>query len=170
MEGFTKKRLIEIALNEAAKGYTWRGTGLAKQYTKKYEPVFGKGRFPWCASFVTWCCDQAGMNLPVNAPTGYTFALCEAWQIWAQKKGFYYDNDGKSTFAPGDIVLFDWDQKSIHEPDTDWEDHIGIIISFDHYTGKWVVAEGNVNDKCQIMKRSFSVIQGVIRIPEGFRF
>ena len=168
--GFTREKLAKIATIEAQKGYTWRGAGNAKVYTKKYEPVFGKGRIPWCAAFVTYCCDQVGLNLPVAAPTGYTFALCEGWQLWAQSKGVYHDNDGKFEATAGDIVLFDWSQKQIHEPDTDWEDHIGVVIGRNKSTGKLICAEGNVNDKAQIMERPPIVIQGFIRLPDGFKF
>ena len=166
---FTRAKALAIASTEAEKNAGWRVTGEAKKYTAKFEPALGKNRFPWCASFVTYCCEQAGLNIPMNCPTGYTFALCEAWQIWAQKNGFYIDNAEGVEAQPGDIVLFDWSQRSVNEGDTDWEDHIGFIVSKKSAT-EYVTAEGNVND-FTAKKIRFSVsMQGFIRIPDNYRF
>lgn len=170
--GFTKERLATIAETEAARNYGWRVGGGAKIYTKKYEKVLGAGRFPWCAAFVTYCCDMAGLNLPINCPTGYTFALCEAWQQWAIKEKFYHGNDGAFKPARGDIVLFDWDQTKIGEPDLDWEDHIGIVIDTASNAGivRIKTAEGNVKDVAGIQWRGQASVQGYIRITDGYKF
>ena len=168
---FSRIKLAKFAETEAGKGYAWRGTGKAKIYTKKFEPVFGTSRFSWCAAFVTYCCEQSGLKMPVNAPTGYTFALCEAWQQWAIKQNFYHDNDGKFLPKAGDIVLFDWEQTAIDAPDIDWEDHIGVVIRDSHEARAAIrTAEGNVQDCAQIRWREMVLVQGFIRIPDGFKF
>jgi len=167
--GFTRAKALALAIAEAKQHLGWRA-GTAKKYTHKYEGVFGKGRYPWCASFVTWCCDQAGLNLPVSCPTGYTFALVEAWQMWAQSKGFYIDNAEGVVAKPGDIVLFDWDQKNLNETDKDWEDHIGFVVDYLPDSGFYATAEGNVNDVTALKNRDKICIQGFIRIPDGYHF
>lgn len=162
--GFTRARLAAIMEREANEGHTWNGNGRAKKFTKKFEGVFGSARFAWCAACVTWCCEQAGARMPVNAPgTGFTFALVEAWQQWAIARGFWHD--GTAGIARGDIVIFDWDGAQF--PDRDQEDHIGVAMGGE--SGGFVVCgEGNVSDSTAIKTRAKSLIQGYVRLPDGF--
>lgn len=163
--GFVRSKLAGIAEAECNQDISWRGNGKAKKYTKKFEGVFGTGRFSWCAAFVTWCCEQAGATIPVQTPgTEWTWALCEAWQQWAKARGFW--TDGIDGIARGDIVLFDWDGAAY--PDTDWEDHIGIACG-PASGGSVVCAEGNTDDRTAIKTRQKSLIQGYIRLPDGFK-
>jgi hypothetical protein len=164
-------KAAQIAEAEAKTGLTWRNNGGAQKYTRKFEHVFGKGRFPWCAAFVTWCMEEAGLIIPLKAPeTGYTFALCEAWQQWAKSIGFYYDN--AKGFVPnyGDIVLFDWDNAEA-ERDDDWEDHIGFYLAKGDGVGvSFESVEGNRGDKVVKGIRRFRHVEGYIRIPDDFTF
>lgn len=167
--GFTRAKALGLAVSEAQKDISWNGNGLAKRYTKKFEPEFGTGRFSWCAAFVTWCCEQSGLNIPMKVPgdpNGYTFALVEAWQQWAIRRGFWIDGGVNGKPQPGDIVCFDWDGATF--PDRDGEDHIGFVMEDQGANVK--CAEGNTNDKTDIKIRAKSLIQGYIRIPDGFRF
>jgi lysozyme family protein len=161
---FSRARLATIMEREAQGGHTWNGNGRAKKYTKKFEGVFGTARFAWCAACVTWCCEQAGARMPVSAPgTGFTFALVEAWQQWAIARGFW--RDGTAGIARGDIVIFDWDGATF--PDRDQEDHIGVALAGES-GGSVLCGEGNVSDSTAIKTRSKSLIQGYVRLPEGF--
>ncbi len=69
-------------------------------------------------------------------------------------------------------MLFDWDQGNISEPDTDWENHIGVFLGKE--SSKYVCAEGNTGNKDErysktdVRFRSGTVIQGFIRLPDGF--
>lgn len=160
--GFDPEKAVAIALAEAKQDISWRGNGKAKKYTKKYEPVFGTGRFSWCAAFVTWVVEQTGVTVPVKPEGGdYTFALCEQWQQWAISKGYWHD--GVSGIQKGDIVLFDWEGATF--PDSDWEDHIGIFAYHDN--DSLICYEGNVSDATAIKRRYYNTIQGYIRIPKG---
>lgn len=166
-----RKKLADIADAEAKRGLVWAPGSEATKFTKKFEGVFGKGRFSWCAAFVTWCCEKAGLKVPVHAPSkfGYTFALVEAWQQWAIDAGFYHDNDGKFKPQRGDIVCFDWDQVNVNQKDADWEDHIGIYSDAGP-SGTHYVSEGNTGNRTARKMRYDRMIQGYIRIPETFVF
>lgn len=167
--GFSREKALLLAVNECSRDISWRGNGVAKKYTRKFENVFGTGRFAWCAAFVTWCCEQAGLNVPIKAPgdaEGYTFALCEAWQQWGIRNGFWIEGGANVVPQRGDIVLFDWDGAA--RPDADWEDHIGFVLR-DAIT-EVECAEGNVNDATAFKNRSKSLIQGYVRIPDGYKF
>jgi hypothetical protein len=167
---FTRKKLADIMEREAKKKLVWSPGSEAEKFKKKFWPVFGKGKWSWCAATVTWAAEEAGLPMPVKAPSkfGYTFALVEAWQQWAIEKGFYHDNDGVFKPERGDISCFDWTQSSIHDKDTDWENHIGVHLHMDG--NNYVSAEGNTSNRTDIKTRTPKQIQGWIRIPDGFDF
>ena len=91
-------------------------------------------RVEWCAMFVSWCADQAGL---IDAGAIPKFENC----VWGAN--WFKDNagwaDGSAEPSPGDIIFFDW------EPDG-YPDHVGIIEKCEN--GLVYTIEGNVNDDC----------------------
>ena len=91
-------------------------------------------RAEWCAMFVSWCADQAGL---LDAGAIPKFENC----VWGAN--WFKDNagwaDGSAEPSPGDIIFFDW------EPDG-YPDHVGIVEKCE--SGLVYTIEGNVNDDC----------------------
>lgn len=91
-------------------------------------------RVEWCAMFVSWCADQAGL---LDAGAIPKFENC----VWGAN--WFKDNagwaDGSAEPSPGDIIFFDW------EPDG-YPDHVGIVEKCEG--GLVYTIEGNVNDDC----------------------
>lgn len=91
-------------------------------------------RAEWCAMFVSWCADQAGL---IDAGAIPKFENC----VWGAN--WFKDNagwaDGSAEPNPGDIIFFDW------EPDG-YPDHVGIVEKCEE--GLVYTIEGNVNDDC----------------------
>ena len=91
-------------------------------------------RAEWCAMFVSWCADQAGL---LDAGAIPKFENC----VWGAN--WFKDNagwaDGSAEPSPGDIIFFDW------EPDG-YPDHVGIVEKRED--GLVYTIEGNVNDDC----------------------
>ena len=91
-------------------------------------------RAEWCAMFVSWCADQAGLLDTGAIPK---FENC----VWGAN--WFKDNagwaDGSAEPSPGDIIFFDW------EPDG-YPDHVGIVEKCEN--GLVYTIEGNVNDDC----------------------
>ena len=91
-------------------------------------------RVEWCAMFVSWCADQAGL---IDAGAFPKFENC----VWGAN--WFKDNagwaDGSAEPSPGDIIFFDW------EPDGR-PDHVGIVEKCEG--GLVYTIEGNVNDDC----------------------
>lgn len=150
-----------------------------RRYTSLFEKSFGKGRFPWCAATVLWCLNnfnkQGGLGIPIRVPgVQHTLALVESWQQWAQSMGFYIDNDGVNFPQPGDLIIFDWDQKSVNEVDRDWDDHIGVFLRMDG--NMFICAEGNAQSRetgggrTGIFSRYRQNIQGWARLPKGCKY
>lgn len=166
--GFDAVDFANLCRFEASQNLHWFPDGEATKYTKPFEKVGFKGRFPWCAAFVHWCLNRHGIKVPLECKEfpPYTFALVEAWQQYGIKKGWYFDNDGIFTPRIGDLVLFDWQQKDIHSPDTRWEDHIGVWLeALDRST--FLCAEGNTNNKTGLIRRRYLTVKGFVRVPQG---
>lgn len=167
--GFNGQAFAKACETELSKGVPWhRGI----KYTQAFVTALGAHRWSWCAATVHWCvnefvCKPQGKQLPIQLPGMIaTFALVEAWQKWFQAKGWYKDNDGKYVPPAGAVVMFDWDQGSIHGADTDWEDHIGIFLRKEG--DMFVCAEGNANNMTAIKRRYSADIQGFGVFPEGW--
>jgi hypothetical protein len=166
--GFCHVDFANLARYEASKKLIWKSDGEARKYTRPFETLGFKGRFPWCSAFVHWLMNQHGVTVPIMCKEfpPYSYALCESWQQMGIIRGFYHDND--AVFLPriGDIVLFDWQQRNIHHPDNRWEDHIGIFLETVDNT-HCLCAEGNSSNQSGIFRRKYVTIKGYVRIPEG---
>jgi hypothetical protein len=166
--GFCKVDFANLARYEAAKKLIWTSAGEARKYTRPFEALGFSGRFPWCSAFIHWLLNKHGVEVPIMCKEfpPYSYALCESWQQMAIIKGWYFDNDGKFIPSLGDIVLFDWQQRNIHEPDNKWEDHIGVFLEpID--SSQFLCAEGNSNNQSGLFKRKYISVKGYVRIPEG---
>ena len=74
-------------------------------------------RQEWCACFVSWCADQAGLIQKEAVPK---FSVCTDGVAWFQAKGKW--QSGGSVPTPGTIIFFDWDHDGA-------SDHVGIVES-----------------------------------------
>ncbi len=75
---------------------------------------YGLNGFPWCAMFVSFCADKAG--IPVSVIPKH--ASCAVGISWFKHKGRWHDRDGYTPQA-GDIVYF------THDGTT--PAHVGIV-------------------------------------------
>ncbi len=158
---FLRDNLCLMAAHDAKIGLLWTPGSEATKYTKKFEKIFGLGRFSWCAAFVTFWLEFAGLPVPLYLPyTKFTSALCQAWEEFAKHEGLWLEKD--SVPSPGDLVLFDWN----HD---DHDDHIGIFLGFTP-EGHLYCAEGNVKNKTALTTRGRAFVKGFIRIPNGYQF
>ena len=102
------------------------------------EPYWGwwglSERAEWCAMFVSWCADQAGL---IDAGAIPKFENCVRGANWFKDNAGWAD--GSAEPSPSDIIFFDW------EPDG-YPDHVGIVEKCEN--GMVYTIEGNVNDDC----------------------
>lgn len=118
-------KIIEIAAAEI--GYK-EGAGKAN----KFGQWFGFDRVAWCAMFVSWCYDKAGVSLGRGDwPKG-----------WASVPNMliHYNKTLEVTQFPvaGDIAIFDWQ----HDGKVD---HVGLFEK-DNGDGTITTIEGNTSD------------------------
>lgn len=100
----------------------------------------------WCAAFVSWCADQAGLIDDGSMPK---FAVCDDGIRWFIEKGRWFNRNISPEL--GMIIFFDWDQDGR-------SDHVGIVEQCEDdmiYT-----IEGNSNDAC--MRRCYAVGSSVV--------
>ena len=92
------------------------------------------GRVAWCACFVSWCYNQAGLSEP-------RFAACQSQGIpWFSEHGQWAGRN-YSDIAPGDAIFFDWEGDGS-------ADHVGLVIGKDNE--RVYTVEGNSGDACKI--------------------
>jgi hypothetical protein len=167
-------KLADFAENEASKQLRWTsGDSEAEKYLKTFrKPMFDiiiRGEhqihtlspvlYDWCGAFVYYCCQEVGIDVPIQ-PEGFwaTMALVASWQYWAKKKGFWFPN-GSTTPARGDIVIFDWPRIS------GAYNHIAIVRGYTPGNSTFMTSEGNRgNISGNFGDRKLSDVEGFIRI------
>ena len=115
---------------------------LGNEGGQKFWSWYGfDSREEWCACFVSWCADQAGLIQKEAVPK---FSVCTDGVAWFQAKGKW--QSGGSVPTPGTIIFFDWDHDGA-------SDHVGIVESCDGTTVHTI--EGNSGDA--VKQNSYAV-------------
>jgi cell wall-associated NlpC family hydrolase len=82
----------------------------------KYGKWFGLDGQPWCAMFVSWIYNKAGIEMPKIGFTKPGYAGCQSAYAYFKKHNMI-----TNTPKAGDIVLFDWNNDGRY-------DHTGIFV------------------------------------------
>lgn len=125
------ERFINIALGEV-------GTVEGKTNITKYGAWYGLNGEPWCAMYVSWCSNQAGISKTIIPH----YAAVRYFKSWYEDNNiFKYKED----YTPkcGDLIIFMNDGAS----------HIGIVLGVKD--GKVYTVEGNTSDMCA--RRNYSL-------------
>lgn len=119
-------KVIEIAYKEV--GVTESPKNSNKS---KYGKWFGYDGVAWCAMFVSWCYDQAGIVLPKIGFSKPGFAGTQSGLA-------YFKKAGKIVTKPqaGDIVFFDWNLDGR-------TDHVGLFVKDNGDKKTFTTVEGN---------------------------
>ena len=126
--------LISVAKTQL--GYTELSTKTGKPLSSgqdggytKYGAWFGAPTSAWCAFFVAWCANKAGISTSVIPRIGN----CASMVRWYSQRGRYFSS---RNFTPktGDLIFYNWKGGSTAK-------HIGIVTGV---SSKYVyVIEGN---------------------------
>ncbi len=143
------------AVMAAAKAEVGTGEIPPNSNRNKYGAWYGIDGVAWCAEFVSWVFNKAGIPLgTVDSAKGYHYCP-SAYNYW--------NRTGQVSKKPqgGDIVLFDWNGDRL-------ADHTGIFIK-DNGNGTFTSIEGNTsfgNDSNggQVMERVryYAVVQAFV--------
>ena len=119
--------------------------GVAKKYVdqaykegENNDTIFGKwfglNHQPWCAMFVSYCFNEAGLVNLVAAQGPKGFAACNAGVRWFAKNNQLV---APGQAQPGDIVFFNFDN------DATTAEHVGIVYVNQPDKQQMVTFEGN---------------------------
>ena len=100
----------------------------------------------WCAVFVSWCADQAGLLDDGSMPK---FAVCDDGIRWFIEKRRWFNRNIEP--KSGMVIFFDWDSDGR-------SDHVGIVEKCED--GLVCTIEGNSKDVC--IKKWYAVGDKVI--------
>lgn len=144
-------KLVDAALNEYNNGKLVLGVTQERILVDKNgKPILDNGKeqgdnktkygewykvngVPWCAEFVSYCADEAGI-LGIVVPKYKSVAL--GLQQYKNEDEF---ESRKSGYAPnaGDVIFFN----------SKGQNHTGIVVGVDSKTNKIYTIEGNSGDK-----------------------
>ncbi|MBQ9885608.1 MAG: CHAP domain-containing protein [Lachnospiraceae bacterium] len=110
---------------------TQTGYYRAENTPTKYGIWYGYPNDAWCAMFISWCADQAGIPTDVIKP----FCRCRSEAAWFQQIGRWAEPSGYVPKA-GDIIFYHYNGSTIN--------HVGIVTGADN---QYVYSiEGNHNN------------------------
>ena len=132
-----RQKIIDIAKSEIGTSEKPLGSNNIKYNTWYYGHAVSGANYPWCAVFISWCADQAGIPTNIIPRTASVSNL----QTFFINQGLY-KNKGYNP-NPGDIMI----QKS------NGASHTGIVIESNGATFSTI--EGNTSNK--VAKRSYSL-------------
>ena len=140
-----------------AKNYTEYGLW----YNNLQDEPGGYERAMWCASFVSWCAYQAG----IDSDTVYYHAYTVYGLNWFNANADVYTRqqveDNAYTPLPGDIVYFKSNRNG------DKVNHVGIVVKYED--GILYAVEGNTSDHAhstnggQVCLKSYEISDTFIR-------
>ena len=105
-------------------------------YTK-YGEWYGINPGAWCAMFLSWCADRAGIGTDVFPK----HASCSAGVRWFREKGLWRKR-GSHVPAPGDVVYFSRDGLS--------PVHVGLVTAY--ASGRVYTVEGNTSSSTGLVE------------------
>ena len=104
----------QLGYEESTKNYIVEGDN-PKGYTR-YGDWYGIPYGDWCAMFVSFCLDYAGVEgMPLDCN-------CPNWIRTLTEAGLYH-NEKEYVPAAGDLIFFDWNADGS-------SDHVGIVAEF----------------------------------------
>ena len=129
-------RLVKIAVEEL--GYIEgpnNDTKYGAWYHLNYEP--------WCAMFVSWCANQAGIGTDIIPK----YCGCTAGMKWFNDLGLFQTRESGYKPKAGDVIFFRDASETVPTVST----HTGIVYACAN--GRVYTIEGNTSDMCA--KRSY---------------
>ena len=134
----------QIGYKEGPSASQMDGNTYAGDYNyTKYGQWYGINPGAWCAMFVSWCANQAGISTSVIPK----HASCDAGMNWFKNQGrwgwgkYWGNKQGKTVYTPvrGDIVYFG-------NGNLEDSSHVGIVYAAD--SAYIYTIEGNTSNQC----------------------
>jgi len=132
------KRMVDAALSQVGYQEKNRDGSPGRGNITKFGAWYGMDGQPWCAMFVSWAADQAGILndvVPKHASTARGVAAY-------QESGLYEPRNSGYQPREGDAIYFQTANGRIR--------HVGIVVAFDPSTQRVFTVEGNTDNAVRI--------------------
>lgn len=126
------EKFVNVAMDEL--GYTETGNN-----NTKYGEWYGMNYEPWCAMFVSWCADKAGILEELVPKHSYT----PSGVSWFENKNKYENRGNGYNPRAGDVVYFYSSSKGR-------VGHVGIVVAYDLQNDTLYTIEGNSSDMVKL--------------------
>ncbi|MCL2227444.1 MAG: CHAP domain-containing protein [Oscillospiraceae bacterium] len=138
-------RLVDIALSQVGV-YERDSDGMrANGNFTKFGEWFGLDGHPWCAMFVSWVANEAGLLGDVIPKHASTTLGANAYM----ERGLYETRNSGYLPREGDTIFF-------YNPSTGRFNHVGIVVAFDPRTQRVYTVEGNTDNAVRIRHHDLS--------------
>jgi len=133
------RRMVDIALSQVGTREKNRDGTYGNGNITKYGAWYGMDGQPWCAMFVSWSADQAGILNDVVPKHASTNAGVNAYKA----KGLYETQSSGYIPREGDAIYF-------CNKTTKRIQHVGIVVAYDPVSKKVYTVEGNTSNAVRI--------------------
>jgi hypothetical protein len=139
------EKLLKVASEQV--GVTEDPIGSKHQ---KYGEAYGWNGVDWCMQLVWYCFKEAGLSSLFY--DGKKTASCTTLMNWARQKGLFVTEN----YQPGDVFLYQYDSDPSAE-------HTGIYTGTKDGRGRFLVIEGNYNNRVETVARTDKNLWGAFR-------
>ena len=138
-DGSPTRRMVDIALSVVGYQERNRDGSIGRGNFTKFGAWYGMDGQPWCAMFVSWAADQAGILGSVVPRHAWTPSGVNAYR----ERGLYEERGSGYLPREGDAIFF-------FNPAKGRVAHVGIVVAFDPQTQRVYTVEGNTNNAVRI--------------------
>ena len=118
-----------------------------------YGSAYGMPYEEWCAMFVSWCLDRAGI------PEWMMPQSANCWRLRLSLGSRYDDSEREYTPEPGDLIFFHHDREDSNR-DANFPNHIGIVTDYSERWQTVYTVEGNSGGK--VAEKKYALSDGSI--------
>jgi len=133
------KKMVDVALSKVGYHEQNADGSIGKGNYSKFGAWYGMNGQPWCAMFVSWAADQAGILHSVVPKHAYTPTGAKAYM----DRGLYAPRESGYIPREGDAVYFFSKAKGRIG-------HVGIVVAYDPAEQRVYTVEGNTNHAVRI--------------------
>lgn len=151
LSGLSKSEKL-AKVGESQVGYQGTNSkGSGKGDNTAYGAFTGSNNAQWCASFVSWCVNKAGVSTKIVPKTASTLVM-------GQKSNSYkkWNKTNFKNIKRGDVVLFSRTNALTNKNGGKAVHHVGIVVSVNKSKGTLKLVEGNTGQDI-VARRDYTV-------------
>jgi len=131
------RQMVDIALDQVGYHERNRDGSIGRGNYTQFGAWYGMDGQPWCAMFVSWAADKAGVPTDVVPKHASTSQGVNAYK----EKGMYAPQETGYIPREGDAIYFSSGGRIRH---------VGIVVAFDPETNRVYTVEGNSDNAVRI--------------------